>query len=271
MIIDYAAGLNCLEHHGYFQCDCLVRASKSPKQGAVLELGHEITARVEQRKEGLFELKFSCKGDVVQAFKRHGQLPLPPYIQRNNGADPADKTGYQTVYASREGAVAAPTAGLHFTDSLMEKLAAKGVEFCSITLHVGYGTFVPVRVDDIREHKIHREWFDISKTSANAINQAKKEKRRVVAVGTTSVRTLEYTADEKGQIIPGSGVCDLFIYPGYRFKLIDAMITNFHLPESTLLMLVSAFAGKDEIFRAYEAAIESNYRFFSYGDAMLIE
>ncbi|ACN16223.1 QueA [Desulforapulum autotrophicum HRM2] len=271
MIVDYAAGLNCLAGNGYFQCDCLVRASKSPKIGAVLELGDEITARVQARKGGLFELKFSCAGDVVQAIKRHGQLPLPPYIHRTNGLEPGDETDYQTVYAANEGAVAAPTAGLHFTDTLMETLRAKGIEFCEITLHVGYGTFVPVRVDDIREHQIHRESFEISEAAAAAVNRAKKAGRRVVAVGTTSVRTLEYGADETGLIHPGSGVCDLFIYPGYRFKLIDAMITNFHLPESTLLMLVSAFAGKDPIFRAYGAAIQSNYRFFSYGDAMLID
>ncbi len=271
MIVDYAAGLNCLASNGYFQCDCLIRASKSPKPGAVLTLGDELTARVEARNGGLFELRFTCRGDVVQAIKRHGLLPLPPYIHRVNGVDPGDATDYQTVYAANEGAVAAPTAGLHFTDALMDRLRAKGVEFCEITLHVGYGTFVPVRVDDIREHRIHREWFEISEAAAAAVNRAKKAGRRVVAVGTTSVRTLEYGVDEAGHIRPGSGVCDLFIYPGYRFKLIDAMVTNFHLPESTLLMLVSAFAGKDAIFRAYETAIQSNYRFFSYGDAMLIE
>ncbi|MDY0376093.1 MAG: tRNA preQ1(34) S-adenosylmethionine ribosyltransferase-isomerase QueA [Desulfobacterium sp.] len=271
MIVDYAAGLLCLENKGYFQCDCLVKASKSPKPGALLELGHGIAARVAARKGPLFELKFSCDGDLVQAIRRHGQLPLPPYIQRINGVEPEDETGYQTVYAARDGAVAAPTAGLHFTDTLMDKLGARGVEFCAITLHVGYGTFVPVRVDDIRDHQIHREMFDISRETAAAVNLAKEQGRRVVAVGTTSVRTLEYGADENGKIRAGSGVCDLFIYSGYRFKIVDAMITNFHLPESTLLMLVSAFAGKNEVFRAYQEAIQSNYRFFSYGDAMLID
>ncbi|MCP4116437.1 MAG: tRNA preQ1(34) S-adenosylmethionine ribosyltransferase-isomerase QueA [Desulfobacteraceae bacterium] len=271
MIVDYATGLKSLEANGYFQCDCLVRASKSPKEGAVLHLGDEITARVEQRKGGLFELRFFCEGDVVKALKSRGELPLPPYIRRNNGVNTQDRTSYQTVYAKEEGAVAAPTAGLHFTDSLMRELRAKGIEFTTVTLHVGYGTFVPVRVDDIRDHKIHSESYHISEESARTINRAGEEGRRVVAVGTTSVRTLEFAADDSGKIAPGGGVCDLFIYPGYRFKLVDAIITNFHLPESTLLMLVSAFAGKDKIFRAYEEAVQSNYRFFSYGDAMLIE
>jgi S-adenosylmethionine:tRNA ribosyltransferase-isomerase len=271
MIVDYAAGLQALEENGCFQCDCLVKASKSPKPGAVLELGDEIVARVTARKGPLFKLKFTCDGDLVQAIRRHGELPLPPYIRRINGVEPGDETGYQTVYAARDGAVAAPTAGLHFTDPLMIELGARGVEFASITLHVGYGTFVPVRVDDIREHQIHREMFDIPRETAAAINLAKEQGRRVVAVGTTSVRTLEYGADDQGKIRAGSGVCDLFIYPGYRFKLVDAMITNFHLPESTLLMLVSAFAGKNQVFRAYQEAIQSNYRFFSYGDAMLID
>jgi S-adenosylmethionine:tRNA ribosyltransferase-isomerase len=271
MIVDYATGLKSLEANGYFQCDCLVRASKSPKEGAILHLGDEITARVEQRKGGLFELRFFCDNDIVTALKSRGELPLPPYIRRNNGLSTQDRTSYQTVYATEEGAVAAPTAGLHFTDSLMQALRAKGIEFTTVTLHVGYGTFVPVRVDDIRDHKIHRESYHITEQSAQTINRAREEGRRVVAVGTTSVRTLEFAADDAGHVVSGGGVCDLFIYPGYRFKLVDAIITNFHLPESTLLMLVSAFAGKDKIFKAYEEAVQSNYRFFSYGDAMLIE
>ncbi len=167
--------------------------------------------------------------------------------------------------------MAAPTAGLHFTDNLMAALKNKGIDFAQVTLHVGYGTFVPVRVDDIREHQIHSESFYLSEDDAKKINRAKKEKRRVIAVGTTSVRTLEYISDEDGMVSPQSGSCDLYIYPGYKFKCVDAMITNFHLPESTLLMLISAFYDRKKIMAAYQKAIELDYRFFSYGDAMFIE
>jgi len=217
MIVDYAAGLKSLEVKGYFQCDCLVRASKSPKEGTLLYLGDAITARVEKRKQGLFEMRFFCEKDILTSLKTHGNLPLPPYIRRNNGSDPKDKISYQTVYAAEEGAVAAPTAGLHFTGALMAKLVAKGVEFVTLTLHVGYGTFVPVRVEDIREHRIHSESFNISEASAITINRARAAGRRIIAVGTTSVRTLEFAADDAGMVTPGRGVCDLFIYPGYRF------------------------------------------------------
>ena len=210
--------------------------------------------------------------DFLEILNKIGDIPLPPYIKRDNDqAKISDKDNYQTVYAEHEGAVAAPTAGLHFTQPLMKKLLQKGIEFARITLHVGYGTFVPVRVEDIRDHEIHSEFFSVSKRAAEQINRAKDEKRRVITVGTTSMRTLEYLADKQGKVQACSGMCDIFIYPGYSFQCVDAMITNFHLPQSTLIMLVSAFAGQNNILRAYETAIKEKYRFFSYGDAMLIE
>ena len=271
LIVDYASGLKHLEDHGSFRCDCLVRASKSPKKGARLFLGGEIEARVFENRDGLVFLEFTAPGDVTETIKRLGKMPLPPYIKREEKGNPRDREDYQTVYAEEEGAVAAPTAGLHFTRDLLDRLERRGIEIARLTLHVGYGTFVPVRVDDIRDHQIHSEFFSLGASQAEKINRAKKEGRRVVAVGTTSVRTLEFLAHDKGGIRPGSGMCNLFIYPGYGFKIVDAMITNFHLPESTLIMLVSAFAGRKEILSAYRAAVEEKYRFFSYGDAMLIE
>ena len=272
LIIDYSAGMTCLEQHGYFECECMIRASKSPKPGTLLLLGGKITARVEASESGLFRVRFFCDTDFRQALEAAGEVPLPPYIRRQ-GTNHAqrDRENYQTVYAQREGAVAAPTAGLHFTRELMDQLEEKGVEFERITLHVGHGTFAPVRVKDIREHRIHSEFFSISPNTAQCINRAKKAGRRIIAVGTTSVRTLEFCTNDTGQIVPGSGMCNLFIYPGYRFRMVDAMITNFHLPESTLLMLVSAFAGRQTMLNAYKNAVENKYRFFSYGDAMLLE
>lgn len=272
LIIDYAAGMKNLKETGFFKCDCLVKASKSPKKGARLFLGNGVEAQVEEVKGYVSEIKF-LNGDKFSAFlEETGQIPLPPYIKRDNlPSGQNDRENYQTVYASQEGAVAAPTAGLHFTKPLMDELEKKGIEFAPITLHVGYGTFVPVKVDDIREHQIHSEFFSLSRGSADKINKAKAQNRRVVAVGTTSVRTLEFLSDGNGMVNPGTGMCDLFIYPGYTYKCVDAMITNFHLPESTLLMLVSAFYNREAIFKAYEEAKQKDYRFFSYGDAMLIE
>ena len=193
---------------------------------------------------------------------------MPPYIKRNDCK--YDRTSYQTVYASQKGAVAAPTAGLHFSKKLLKKIAEKGVRIATVTLHVGYGTFLPVRVSDIRDHKIHSEWYSISKDTTDVINRAKTKGRRIIAVGTTCVRALEYASDDGGKVAHGSGSCDLFIYPGYRFNVVDAMITNFHFPKSTLLMLVSAFAGREKILNAYRTAIDNKYRLFSYGDAMFI-
>ncbi len=281
LIIDYYQGVKQYEETGFFKCECLIRASKSPKQGATLLLGKDdsISAKVEKLKNGIFEVKFFTKGKFSEILKKTGEIPLPPYIKRTPSGTchdeiqerTSDKENYQTVYAEEEGAVAAPTAGLHFTESLIKRLTKKGIEFAGLTLHVGYGTFVPVRVNDIRDHNIHSEYFSLSRRAAEQINKAKENGRRIVAVGTTSVRTLEFLADDAGRLHPASGMCNLFIYPGYRFKIIDAMITNFHLPESTLLMLVSAFAGRKNILSAYDNAVKEKYRFFSYGDAMLID
>lgn len=273
LIIDYARGMQHLETTGAFQCECLVRASKMPKKGSVLYFSDQMTGQVTAVHEGICEVRFSGGIRFLEYMKSAGSLPLPPYIKRGPDMDLADEdqTHYQTVYAINDGAVAAPTAGLHFTDSLIAQLAQKQIDMVHITLHVGYGTFVPVRVNDIREHRIHSEYYSLSKAAADKINGAKHLGRRVVAVGTTSVRTLEYTADEQGNVAPGTGMCDLYIYPGYQFRCVDAMITNFHLPKSTLLMLVSAFYDRERMLGAYQEAVAEKYRFFSYGDAMFIE
>ena len=231
-----------------------------------------MTAQVLERHDSIYRLSFSCEGDFRSILNRIGQTPLPPYIKRDGvQTTQEDRAAYQTVYASEKGAIAAPTAGLHFTETLMRRLEDKGVTLAPITLHVGYGTFSPVRVTDVRTHRMHSEWFSIPEKTAETISRARQEGRRVVAVGTTSVRTLEFAMGEDNTMRPTTGPCDLFIYPGYRFRVVDAMITNFHLPKSTLLMLVSAFAGRDNILAAYQTAINEKYRFFSYGDAMLIQ
>jgi S-adenosylmethionine:tRNA ribosyltransferase-isomerase len=193
-------------------------------------------------------------------------MPVPPYIKKTL----KQKNRYQTVYARQPGSAAAPTAGLHFTKDLLEKIRLKGIETAFITLHVGLGTFRPVKVNTIEEHKMHSEYYEVSCETSNKINKAKKSGKRVISVGTTSARTLETTADAGGIIRPQNGWSDIFIYPGYKFKVVDSLITNFHLPESTLIMLVCAFAGKENTFRAYEEAVNKKYRFFSFGDAMLI-
>jgi S-adenosylmethionine:tRNA ribosyltransferase-isomerase len=235
-----------------------------------ISFDQRLEAKVLAAADGLCTLKFECQGDFETLLGEIGHVPLPPYIKRESGRIEADRQNYQTVYASEKGAIAAPTAGLHFTVDLLDRLGTQGVQVAQLTLHVGYGTFVPVRVDDIREHRMHAEWYQLDQTVADAVNTTKKERRRVIAVGTTAVRTLEASARANGQVVAGSGTCDLFIYPGYRFKVVDALITNFHLPESTLLMLVSALAGRERILAAYQEAVAREYRFFSYGDAMLI-
>jgi S-adenosylmethionine:tRNA ribosyltransferase-isomerase len=243
-----------------------VRASKSPKPGTdVLLPGGEVL-RVQGRDGDLFRLR--SLGDRFEALmERHGHMPLPPYIQRPDEA--ADLARYQTVYARRPGAVAAPTAGLHFDEAMLERLAEAGVGTVHITLHVGAGTFQPVRVSRIDEHEMHAEWLEVDEAACARIRAARAAGGRVVAVGTTSVRSLE-TAAAAGSIVPFRGDSRLFIRPGYRFQVVDAMITNFHLPESTLLMLVSAFAGYEAIMAAYRHAVAERYRFFSYGDAMFL-
>lgn len=251
---------------------CLIKASKRAAAGTRIRFEQGMAAEVLSFADGIYTVAFSAANDFDQMLHRIGRMPLPPYIKRDaDDSDEADRTRYQTVYAQKKGAIAAPTAGLHFTDGILEQLHSKKISVEAITLHVGYGTFVPVRVNDIRDHRMHEEWFSISEATARIVNQAKAEGRRVVAVGTTTVRTLEYAAQSEGHVHPGSGRCDLFIYPGYTFKIIDAMITNFHLPRSTLLMLVSAFAGRETMLRTYAEAVKKKYRFFSYGDAMLID
>lgn len=245
-----------------------IRSSKSPKPGTKLIFEGGICAVMVERADELFCLRFEGGQTVYELLEQNGHLPLPPYIERAAGAD--DDTRYQTVYAKHQGAVAAPTAGLHFTDELLGRLKAKGVETAEVTLHVGAGTFQPVRVDKIEEHKMHSEWFDVPPETVAAIEAAHARGNKVWAVGTTSMRALESAARETGRLKAGQGDTDIFITPGYRFRVIDRLITNFHLPKSTLLMLVSAFAGYDHIRRVYRHAVERQYRFFSYGDAMLL-
>ena len=255
-----------------FVCACLVKAAKPLRADSRLDFGENLSARVLAGGRGRYTLAFESPGDFEDLLARIGKVPLPPYIRRQ--ADPAaggsDGRAYQTVYAARPGAVAAPTAGLHFTGDLLARIRHGGVHVARITLHVGYGTFRPVRVTDIREHRMHAEYFDLPEEAAGRINRARQTGRRVVAVGTTCVRTLEFAADASGRVSAGSGWCDLFIYPGYTFRVVDAMVTNFHLPGSTLLMLVAAFAGRERILAAYREAVAREYRFYSYGDAMFI-
>ncbi|MCQ4272685.1 tRNA preQ1(34) S-adenosylmethionine ribosyltransferase-isomerase QueA [Pseudomonas kuykendallii] len=242
-----------------------VRSSKSPKPGTEILVEGGGRAEMLARHDALFELRFD--EPALALLDRVGHMPLPPYIVRAD--DAADRERYQTVYAQRSGAVAAPTAGLHFDEALLESIRAKGVETAFVTLHVGAGTFQPVRVERIEDHPMHREWLEVSQGVVDAVAACRARGGRVIAVGTTSVRSLESAARD-GQLKAFSGDTDIFIYPGRPFHVIDALVTNFHLPESTLLMLVSAFAGYPETMAAYAAAVENGYRFFSYGDAMYI-
>lgn len=256
-----------------------IRASKAPKAGTVLHFDREILAEVVGREGDLFVVEFILSetkyNSVLSLLNDIGHMPLPPYIQRED--ELIDQQRYQTVYAKTPGAVAAPTAGLHFDEKLLQQLEDKGIEQVFVTLHVGAGTFQPVRVDDLKDHHMHKEWIELNEESCSKINQARKEGRRIIAVGTTSVRCLESAAlfskmsgHPDDELKPFTGETEIFITPGYNFKIIDALITNFHLSESTLLMLVSAFAGYDNIKNAYQHAIEQRYRFFSYGDAMFM-
>lgn len=253
-----------------------VRASKAPKPGAALLLGDDesIQATMVARHDALFELRFDDARDVFTLLEAAGHMPLPPYIDRPDEA--ADRELYQTVYSERPGAVAAPTAGLHFDQPLLDALRAKGVDMAFVTLHVGAGTFQPVRVESIEAHVMHSEYAEVPQQVVDAVLACKARGNRVVAVGTTSVRSLESAAaaaaakGDNAAIAPFFGDTQIFIYPGYRFRIIDALVTNFHLPESTLIMLVSAFAGYRHTLDAYQAAVSEQYRFFSYGDAMFI-
>ncbi|HFD32540.1 MAG TPA: tRNA preQ1(34) S-adenosylmethionine ribosyltransferase-isomerase QueA [Gammaproteobacteria bacterium] len=250
-----------------------VRASKSPKVGSTIHFANDVTATVSGRDDGLFELAFNIDSDLLGVLEALGEIPLPPYMHRD--ATEYDKNRYQTVFAEHPGAVAAPTAGLHFDEDILSKIKAKGIDFSYVTLHVGAGTFQPIRVDNILEHKMHKERIDVSAETCQKINETRKNGGRIVAVGTTVVRSLESAAreglSEQDEILPFSGETDIFIYPGYQFQMIDALVTNFHLPESTLLMLVSAFASHSQIQQAYQHAIDEKYRFYSYGDAMFID
>ena len=244
-----------------------VRASKSPKPGTRIIFAGRWQAEMVARADELFQLKFLDAANVFDILDASGKLPLPPYIERDTDAE--DDERYQTVYAREKGAVAAPTAGLHFTDAMLQALRDKGVQLCNVTLHVGAGTFQPVRVDNIAEHKMHSEIYDVPQATVDAIHAAHAAGRKVLAVGTTSMRALESAARDGG-LKAGRGETDIFITPGFRFQVVDKLLTNFHLPKSTLLMLVSAFAGYQEMRAAYAHAVAQQYMFFSYGDAMLL-
>ena len=258
-----------LKQTGNDQWETLVRPGRRVKEGEWLSFGEgQLRCKVLSRTDaGGRVVKFVYEGEFYAVLDALGEMPLPPYIHEKA----EDPTRYQTVYAKETGSAAAPTAGLHFTPELLEKIQQKGVILAKVLLHVGLGTFRPVSEDDLTKHVMHAEYYEISARTAEQINQARRRGGRVVAVGTTSVRVLETVAKEDGMLYEQSGWTDIFIYPGIRFKLVDALITNFHLPESTLLMLVSAFAGRERILQAYQTAVEEEYRFFSFGDAMYID
>ena len=248
--------------------ETLVRPGKKAKPGTVIEFGEGLLTGtvVDTVDDGNRLIQFHYTGIFEEILEQLGQMPLPPYITHQL----KDKNRYQTVYARHEGSAAAPTAGLHFTQELLQKVQEIGVDIAYVTLHVGLGTFRPVKVDNVLEHHMHTEAYQVTKEAADKINRAKEGGHRVICVGTTSCRTVESAADENGHMEACSGNTDIFIYPGYRFKVMDGLITNFHLPESTLVMLVSAFAGRDHVLSAYEEAVRERYRFFSFGDAMLV-
>jgi S-adenosylmethionine:tRNA ribosyltransferase-isomerase len=256
--------------------ECLVRPGRKIGIGENIQFGDTSELEAEVIDRGSFgerRIRFSPvqSNDFFARIERLGHVPLPPYIDRED--QPSDRDRYQTVYARERGSVAAPTAGLHFTPEILERIRSRGIEIAEVTLHVGLGTFQPVRVEKVENHKLHREHYEISAQTARAINSARQEKRRIVAVGTTTVRTLEYAAKVAagGRIEAQRSDADLFIYPGYEFQVVDALLTNFHLPESTLLMLVCALGGKDLVMSAYRHAVDSEYRFYSYGDCMFVE
>ncbi|WP_282177804.1 tRNA preQ1(34) S-adenosylmethionine ribosyltransferase-isomerase QueA [Vibrio nereis] len=252
-----------------------VRCSKSPKPGSTIIVGEndEYAAEMVARHDALFELKFKSDKTVLEILEEIGHMPLPPYIDRPD--EDTDKERYQTVYNQKPGAVAAPTAGLHFDDVLLEQIKVKGAEFAYVTLHVGAGTFQPVKVENINDHHMHAEYVEVPQEVVEAINATKARGGRIIAVGTTSVRSLESAAQDAlkngTELKPFFGDTEIFIFPGYEYQLVDCLITNFHLPESTLIMLVSAFAGYDNTMNAYKHAVENHYRFFSYGDSMFIK
>lgn len=251
----------------------LIKPSKRVKAGMILKISEELCVEVLKKDDDKWQIRLIYEGNIFEILDKVGNIPLPPYIERkmtNEEYKALDFDRYQTVFAQKEGAVAAPTAGLHFTQEILKKLEQQGTKHCFVTLNVGLGTFKPVKCENILDHKMDSEWFEITAEAAQAINEAKEQGKNIVAVGTTSVRTLETVMNKYGKIIPVQDSSELFIYPGYEFKIVDKLITNFHLPKSTLLMLVSALATKEYIFKAYEEAIKNKYRFYSYGDCMLI-
>ncbi|MDE0925559.1 MAG: tRNA preQ1(34) S-adenosylmethionine ribosyltransferase-isomerase QueA [Methylophilaceae bacterium] len=250
------------------EAHALIRASRSPKIGSTVILDNAVEVKIIGRDDDLFHLKFLSETPVLDFLETHGNLPLPPYI--THGADSTDETRYQTVYAKHAGAVAAPTAGLHFDEAMLEQLKQQGIQIAYITLHVGAGTFQPVKVDNVADHKMHSEVYHVPDETVALIKSTRAAGRKVTAVGTTVLRALE-SAAQSGQLTAGKQETSIFITPGYTFNVVDRLLTNFHLPKSTLLMLVSAFAGFDNIKHAYQYAIENEYRFFSYGDAMLLD
>lgn len=255
--------------------EVLLRPAKRVKPDDVLKISDELSAQlIEKYEDGKALIKLLYEGNIFEILDRVGKIPLPPYIERKMSDDELAKLDYeryQTVYAKNKGSVAAPTAGLHFTEEIIEKLKSKGVQVCYVTLNVGLGTFKPVNTENIEDHKMDNEVFEITQEAANIISNGMKNGKRIVAVGTTSTRTLETTFQKYGEIKAVKDSSEMFIYPGYEFKVVNALITNFHLPKSTLIMLVSALAGKDTIFNAYKEAIAQKYRFYSYGDCMLIK
>ena len=265
-----------LKEKGNKEWEVLIKPSKRVKEGTIIKISDELSVEVISSlpDDGKWLVKMIYEGDILDILHRVGNIPLPPYIERKMSSDELKKLDferYQTVYAKDEGSVAAPTAGLHFTQDILKKLADKGVEIGYVTLNVGIGTFRPVKCENVLDHKMDSETFEITQETADLINRAKREGKKLVAVGTTTVRTLETAYKQFGEIKACKSASELFIYPPYEFKVVDKLITNFHLPKSTLLMLVSALAGKDFIFKAYEEAIKNKYRFYSYGDCMFID
>ena len=252
----------------YTRWECIMRPARKAKKGSVLRVSEELTAKVEDVGDyGVRTVDFSFDGVFEDILDRVGNMPLPPYIHEKL----SDKTRYNTVYSKTEGSAAAPTAGLHFTPELMDKVREAGADFCEVLLHIGLGTFRPVKAEKVTEHEMHSEYYELSPAAAEKINAAKREGRRVIAVGTTAVRVLESTADAEGMVRPRTGETKIFIYPPYKFKCVDALITNFHLPESTLIMLVSALVGRKKTLELYNLAVKERYRFFSFGDSCFFE
>jgi S-adenosylmethionine:tRNA ribosyltransferase-isomerase len=248
--------------------EALIKSSGKVKQGMRIQFEQGFEVEVEEVKDGKGKIRFQWQGEVVETLKKIGHIPLPPYIKRED--EPFDRDRYQTVFAERDGSIASPTAGLHFTHSMFQSLKENNVRTTTITLHIGIGTFAPVKALDIENHQMEAEWIEISEETAKEIEDTKTRGGKVIAVGTTTTRALESFHNGKGGVRPGKGMTSLFIYPPYRFQVMDGLVTNFHLPKSTLIMLVSAFSGKDLLMRAYHEAINRKYRFYSYGDAMLI-